>query len=58
MDLIEQLEERMERLLQRIRDLEAENTRLQKDLDSERQIKDEVLSRLDRLLKKIQEVDI
>jgi cell division protein ZapB len=58
MDLIEQLEERMERLLQRIRDLEDQNTRLQEDLDSERQIKDEVLSRLDRLLKKIQEVDI
>jgi len=58
MDLIEQLEERMERLLQRIRDLEAENARLQKDLESERHIKDEVLSRLDRLLKKIQEVDI
>lgn len=58
MDLIEQLEERMERLLQRIRDLEDENARLRTTVDTERQIKDDVLSRLDRLLKKIQEVDI
>ena len=58
MDLIEQLEERMERLLQRIRDLEDENARLRTTLDTERQIKDDVLSRLDRLLKKVQEVDI
>jgi len=58
MDLIEQVEERMERLLQRIRDLEDENARLRSTLDTERQIKDDVLSRLDRLLKKIQEVDI
>ncbi|MBS3778817.1 MAG: hypothetical protein KGY41_00320 [Desulfovermiculus sp.] len=58
MDLIEQLEERMERLLQRIRDLEDENARLRTTVDTEREIKDDVLSRLDRLLKKIQEVDI
>lgn len=58
MDLIDQLEERMERLLLRIRELEEENTRLQSTLDTERQIKDDVLTRLDHLLKKIQEVDI
>ncbi|MDZ7762249.1 MAG: hypothetical protein U5L00_18610 [Desulfovermiculus sp.] len=58
MDLIEQLEDRMERLLQRVRDLEDENAQLRTTLDTERQIKDNVLSRLDRLLKKIQEVDI
>ena len=58
MDLIDQLEERMERLLQRIRELEEENSRLQTTLDTERQIKDDVLTRLDRLLKKIQEADI
>ncbi|MFO7801550.1 MAG: hypothetical protein R6V55_04570 [Desulfovermiculus sp.] len=58
MDLIEQLEERMERLLRRVRELEAENADLRTTLDTEREIKDDVLSRLDRLLKKIQEVDI
>ena len=58
MDLIDQLEERMERLLLRIRELEEENARLQSTLDTERQIKDDVLTRLDHLLKKIQEVDI
>jgi cell division protein ZapB len=58
MDLIDQIEERMERLLQRIRQLEEENSRLRTSLDTERQIKDDVLTRLDHLLKKIQEVDI
>ncbi len=58
MDLIDQLEERMERLLQRVSELEAENADLRTTLDTEREIKDDVLSRLDRLLKKIQEVDI
>ncbi|WP_167330632.1 hypothetical protein [Desulfovermiculus halophilus] len=58
MDLIDQLEDRMERLLQRVSQLEEENSRLQSTLDTERQIKDDVLNRLDRLLKKIQEADI
>ncbi|MFO7878152.1 MAG: hypothetical protein R6U55_16420 [Desulfovermiculus sp.] len=58
MDLIDQIEERMERLLQRVRQLEEENSRLRTSLDTERQIKDDVLTRLDHLLKKIQEVDI
>lgn len=58
MDLIDQIEERMERLLQRVRQLEEENSRLRSSLDTERQIKDDVLTRLDHLLKKIQEVDI
>jgi cell division protein ZapB len=57
MDLIDQLEERLERLLVRIRELEEENSRLQSTLDTERQIKDDVLNRLDRLLKKIQDAD-
>lgn len=58
MDLIDQIEERMERLLQRVRQLEEENASLRTSLDTERQIKDDVLTRLDHLLKKIQEVDI
>ncbi|MFP4285989.1 MAG: hypothetical protein ACLFPB_02435 [Desulfovermiculus sp.] len=58
MDLIDQIEERMERLLQRVRQLEEENAGLRNALDTERQIKDDVLTRLDHLLKKIQEVDI
>jgi cell division protein ZapB len=57
MDLIDQLEERLERLLVRIRELEEENSSLQSTLDTERQIKDDVLNRLDRLLKKIQDAD-
>ncbi len=58
MDLIDQLEERMERLLVRIRELEDQNSRLQSTLDTERQIKDDILNRVDRLLKKIQDADI
>ncbi|SDB08275.1 cell division protein ZapB [Desulfonatronum thiosulfatophilum] len=58
MDILTQFEEKIERLLERIRNVEAENVRLQEELNSEKGQKQEVLDRIDGLLKKIQEVSI
>jgi len=58
MDILTQFEEKVEHLLDRLRALETENLRLQQDLDSERIQKQEVLGRIDNLLKKIQEMNM
>jgi chaperonin cofactor prefoldin len=58
MELIEQLEAQFERLTWRIRRLEEENVSLREELEQVRQTRNEVLERVDRLLKKMQEVDI
>lgn len=58
MDILTQFEEKVERLMERLRALEQENLRLQQDLDSERSQKQEVLGRIDNLLKKIQEMNM
>ncbi|GAB6058916.1 hypothetical protein [Desulfonatronum parangueonense] len=58
MDILTQFEEKIERLLERIRNVEAENVRLQEELNAEKGQKQEVLDRIDSLLKKIQEVSI
>lgn len=58
MDILTQFEEKVEHLLDRLRSLETENLRLQQELDSERTQKQEVLGRIDNLLKKIQEMNM
>jgi predicted nuclease with TOPRIM domain len=55
MDILNQFEEKIDGLLERIRTVEAENARLQQELESERTQKQDVLHRIDNLLKKIQE---
>lgn len=69
MDIIDTLEERIAQLVSRLKSLEDENRRLKavmeeenaslkEALDQERQKKDAVLSRVDQLLKKLQEEPI
>jgi phage shock protein A len=58
MELIDKLEEHFERLAQRIRRLEEENQSLRGDLEKIKIDRSQVLDRVDRLLKKMQEVDI
>ena len=58
MDILTQFEEKIERLLERIRNVEAENVRLQEELNVEKGQKQDDLNRIDSLLKKIQEVSI
>lgn len=69
MDIIDTLEDRIAQLVTRLKALEAENkslkaaienenTSLKEALEQERQKKDAVLSRVDQLLKKLQEESI
>lgn len=55
MDIFEALEDRVDRLLAKVKALEAENLSLREELDRERQGRDAVTSRIDSLLKRIQE---
>ncbi len=55
MEIIDKLEERIDSLLGRLRHLEQENASLREQLANERGSKDEVTTRIDQLLKKIQE---
>jgi cell shape-determining protein MreC len=58
MDILTQFEEKIDRLLQRIQTVEDENIRLREELEAEKNQKQEVLTRIDNLLKKIQEAAI
>jgi outer membrane murein-binding lipoprotein Lpp len=58
MDLIEKLEGQFEKLSLRIRRLEDENSRLRAEIEAARQQQGQITERVDRLLKKMQEVDI
>ncbi|WP_199221551.1 hypothetical protein [Desulfonatronum sp. SC1] len=58
MDILTQFEEKIDRLLQRIQAVEDENLRLLEELEAEKNQKQEVLNRIDNLLKKIQEAAI
>ncbi len=55
MDIFEALEDRVGRLLARVKALEAENVSLKAELDKERQDRDAITTRVDSLLKRIQE---
>jgi len=55
MEIIEQLEFRLEELIQRKRELEQENARLRSELDEARQGRDDVLAKVNGLLQRVQE---
>ena len=54
MELVAQLEERFNRLLNKINDLKEENQRLREEVESEKQTRRDIESRIDTLLEKIQ----
>lgn len=58
MDILTQFEEKIDRLLERVQAVEAENLRLLEELETVTNQKQEVLGRIDNLLKKIQEASI
>ncbi len=58
MQLLDSLEERINKLLYRIEELKEENSELKTELNREMEIKQIVSKRLDNLLQKIDEVDI
>ncbi|MCF8037864.1 MAG: hypothetical protein K9K79_00970 [Desulfohalobiaceae bacterium] len=58
MEIIEKFEQKILGLVQRLKELEAENEELRKKLRQEQQAKEKVVQRLDNLLQKIQEIDI
>jgi cell division protein ZapB len=53
MELIVQLEERFNRLLNKINELKEENQRLREEVEAERQTRRDIESRIDTLLEKI-----
>lgn len=55
MELIAQLEERFEKMLRRLKELEANNQSLERELAEERGVKQEVQARIEQLLAKLQE---
>lgn len=54
MEILEQLEQRMTALLNRIKELEEENSLLRSELEEARQNRDAVMNRIDGLLRKVQ----
>ncbi|SMF36119.1 hypothetical protein [Desulfovibrio gilichinskyi] len=54
MEIIAQLEERFDKMLQKIKQLEEENAFLLEELEQEKQRKDEVRSRIESLLNKVE----
>ncbi len=58
MELFEKFEQKIHHLLKRLKELEAENSELKAQLVHERRAKEKVSQGLDRLLQKIQEIDI
>ena len=54
MELVAQLEERFNLLLNKISELKEENQRLREEIETERQTRRDIESRIDTLLEKIQ----
>ncbi len=54
MEIIAQLEERFDKMLQKIKQLEEENAFLLEELEQEKQRKDEVRNRIESLLNKVE----
>ncbi|WP_291329625.1 hypothetical protein [Desulfovibrio sp. UCD-KL4C] len=54
MEIIAQLEERFDKMLQKIKQLEEENTFLLEEVEQEKQRKDEVRNRIEFLLNKVE----
>lgn len=58
MDILTQLTEKIESLIQTKENLELEIMQLREELDKERQTKESVLSKVEDLLIRVQEVDL
>ncbi|HKK32422.1 MAG TPA: hypothetical protein VJ934_02550 [Desulfomicrobiaceae bacterium] len=58
MDILIQLTEKIESLIQTKENLELEIMQLREELDKERQTKEAVLSKVENLLIRVQEVDL
>ena len=58
MDILTQLTEKIESLIQTKENLELEIMQLREELDKERQTKESVLSKVEELLIRVQEVDL
>jgi len=58
MDILTQLTEKIESLIQTKENLELEIMQLREELDKERQTKESVLSKVENLLIRVQEVDL
>jgi cell division protein ZapB len=58
MDMLTQLTEKIESLIQTKENLELEIMQLREELDKERQTKESVLSKVENLLIRVQEVDL
>ncbi|MBI9111781.1 hypothetical protein [Maridesulfovibrio ferrireducens] len=54
MEIIAQLEERFDKMLQKIKQLEEENAFLLEEIEQEKQRKDEVRGRIEFLLSKVE----
>nr|WP_321260571.1 hypothetical protein [uncultured Pseudodesulfovibrio sp.] len=54
MELVAQLEERFSKLLNKINELKEDNQRLREEVETERQTRHDIESRIDILLEKIQ----
>ncbi|MBI9081629.1 MAG: cell division protein ZapB [Pseudodesulfovibrio sp.] len=54
MELVSQLEERFNKLLNKISELKEENQRLREEVEAERETRHDIESRIDTLLGKIQ----
>ena len=54
MEIVAQLEERFNKLINKISDLKEENQRLREEVEAERDTRRDIESRIDTLLEKIQ----
>lgn len=58
MDILSQLTEKIDVLVERQEALRLENLQLQEDLEVAHRAKDEVLARVENILKRLQEIDM
>lgn len=58
MDIFDKLEQKIEILLKKVKELQEENSLLKQELEREKETKQEVSKRIDSLLQKLEDIDI
>jgi len=58
MEVLDLLEKKIDYLLNRVKELEEENKRLNEELVREREIREKVSKKIDNLLQKMENIDI
>ncbi|WP_461833790.1 hypothetical protein [Desulfothermus sp.] len=58
MELLDLLEKKIDYLLNRVKELELENKRLNEELAKEKEIREQVSKKIDNLLQKMEDIDI